>query len=228
MIFCKRLGVLSEVWMKRVGRKFLISLIMQYRKTDINAIHNHFDDNKILVHDLDFTDADLRGIRPADLLLLEFANCKLVNVKLDRAGIDYFLEYFQNKKIIYEAIDFTQIDLSNKEVNQPNVGIFCKISMNFKELSLRNFKFNGATLENVIFDGSDIEGANFIDAQYISPEQLAFTKNFDKATFFSDPAKDTKFKAKIQAIAAKGKEEEKDFSSFANFKLATLFDPTWQ
>ena len=228
MILCKLSykNVISNGYkMKKVGRKFLLLLIMQYRKNTANTIQNHFEANKILLHDLDFTDADLRGIHSTDFSLFEFANCKLVNIKLDRAAIEYFLRYIKENKLIFQNIDFTGAYLGKKLVVMSEIGVSCNISMNFQGLNLRNFIFNETNLEDVVFDDSDLEGASFINAKFLTARQLAFTKNFDKAKFFAEPAQDAQFKSEIARINAQGKSVEKPFNSYANFALAHLFDP---
>ena len=211
--------------MKKVSRKFLLLLILQHRQLTSQNVQNHFDNNKILLHDLDFSGSDLKGIHQNDFELFEFSNCKLNNAQLDRVGLAYFIKYMREQKITYNDLDVSGSNLGKKLILSPDIGIACNISINLTGLNLRNFIFSNCMLEGTVFEDSDIAGAKFINVEHISPAQFAFCLNFDKAIFSSDPSADSKFKAEIKKINVKGKPQEKPFNSFANFKLAHMFDP---
>jgi uncharacterized protein YjbI with pentapeptide repeats len=210
--------------MKQVGRKFLLLLILQHKKELSRTIQNHFD-GKILLHDLDFTGADLRGIHQDDFLLFDLTNCKLDKVKIDRSGLDYFLKYFRSNAVTYEGVELAGEDLGRRLISRPDVGVLCNIATNLSNLNLKGANFNGCSLEDVLFDGCNLEGATFLNAKFISPEQFAFTSNFNKTIFFQDPAQNTNFINQISQIKSKGKPEEEDFQSAARYKIAGLFDP---
>ena len=198
---------------------------MQHRKLSSNLISNHFDSDKILLHDIDFTDVDLTAIAEKDLALFDFANCLLRNVKLDRIGISFFIKFFKDGKVSYSSLDLSGTNLGRQLFLIPETGIACNISVNLMELDLKNFNFTGCSIEDTPFEGSDIAGTRFFNCMKMNPTQFAFCHNFDKALFFEDSNQDNNFKSQISKINAKGKIQEKPFNSYANFKLAHIFDP---
>ena len=211
--------------MKKADRRFLLLLIMQHRKIYSNKISNHFEGSKILLHDLEFTRTDLSGMYLQDLELFEFSNCILQQVKLDRVSANFFIKLFREKKIILRSIDFSGANLGSELVVQPEVGVACNISINMSELDLKNCNFTGCSLKGTLFENSDISGSTFLQCVNITPEQFAFCKNFDKAIFSDNTEQDNRFKQQITKIFEKGKAPEKQFNSYANFKLAHMFDP---
>lgn len=198
---------------------------MQHRKIYSNSVSNHFEGSKIMLHDLDLTGADLSAMYLQDLELFEFSNCILQQVKLDRISANFFIKLSRDKKIILRTIDFSGDNLGTELVFQPEVGVACNISVNLSDLDLKNCNFTGCSLKDTLFENSDIAGSRFLQCTNIKPEQFAFCKNFDKAIFFDNTEQDNSFKQKITKIFEKGKVPEKQFNSYANFKLAHMFDP---
>lgn len=211
--------------MKRANRKFIQLLIMQHRKMSSTRVANHFEGSKIVLHDLDFSDTDFSGMLPQDLELFEFSNCILQHVKFDRTSAMFFIKLFREKKILLQAIDFSGNNLGSELAMQPEVGIACNIAVNLSDLDLRNSNFTGCSMKGTLMENSDISGSVFLQCTNLTPEQFAFCKNFDKAVFFEDKDQDNKFKQQINYIFARGKPSEKPFNSYANFKLAHMFDP---
>ena len=158
-------------------------------------------------------------------MLFEFANCIFNNVRLDRIGISFFIKPFKEGKIAYSSLDLSNNNLGRQLFVLPEVGVMCNISVNFSGIDIKNFNFTGCSLEDTPFEDCDIAGARFFNCTNISPEQFAFCRNFDKALFFEDIGQDSRFKSQISKINSQGKPLEKPFNSYANFKLAHLFDP---
>jgi hypothetical protein len=79
----------------------------------------------------------------------------------------------------FDGRDFSPIKLVNREI-----GIVALSRYNFSKANAKNCSFSDVkNIEYAIFDGADLEGAQFLGTTNIRPEQLVNAKNIDLAKF---------------------------------------------
>lgn len=116
-----------------------------------------------------------------------------------------------------------EANLGPKIYKHPKMGLYCKISLNLGSLDLGGISFQNCNMLDVICEGSNLKGCNFIGSKNLSPKSFKNSINFENANFFEDQNLDEQFKMQIMKYSSNNLKKETSNNSLFT-KIAYLFD----
>ncbi len=207
-----------------LDRYFLDGMIKEYYESIKGSKDSIYTSSLVDITEYNFTGADFRGINSQDFEIFDFSHCDISSVMLDRAGIEYFIPYIRDRKVIYPNLILDYANLAPKIYRHPKMGIDCKIFLNLGFLDLSGVSFKNCNMLNVIFEGAMINGCNFTNSLNLEPKSFIDSIGYEKAIFFNDKIIDEQFKLKINELTSAIPFEEEENNNTFLTKIAYLFD----
>lgn len=181
-----------------LDRSFIAKMINEYNHQTQTSSIEFTSEQKIDFSDYNFTGADLRGIRYADLALCNFKDCDISSARLDRDGINFFRELILQKIVIAQGLNLEGSYLGPILTIRSEIGIQCYIYLNLSNLDLTGTNFSKCDIDGLILENSNISSCNFTDCVNLDPKQFAFTIGFENAIFSTNPDTDKRIKDQIK------------------------------
>lgn len=184
-----------------LDRSFIINSINSYREEALTNLQEFTDNSQIDFTEYNFTGADLRGLKRADLELFNFTDCDISSAHLDRISLEFFRKDMLEGTIIAQGIILDKAYLGPTFTRRMDIGIECYIYLNLSNLNLSGSSFCYADIEEAIFENTNISSCNFTGAINLDPKQFAFSMGFESAIFSKNKTENEQIKEQIKTYS---------------------------
>lgn len=180
-----------------LDRSFIINTINEYyAQTKVNK-PDFTVDNVIDFSEYNFTGADLRGIKRKDFELFNFKDCDISSARLDRVGLDFFIEYMLNGQLTFQNLNLENTYLGPTLTRRIELGIECYVYLNLSNINFTATNFSNSDIDGLVLENTNISSCNFVNAKNLDLKQFAFSIGFETAIFDNDPIKNQEIRKRI-------------------------------